>query len=184
MGGNPMKRLPVVRHLTADQAWAKYRACRHPIEKTRWHAIWLLLRTDQPRTPAHVAEVVGLSVITVRDVLKRWNDRGPGGLADGRRGNGAEPKLDAGQRAELLAALKMRPPDGGLWTGPKVAAHVRDRWGVRVWPQTGWRWLRDLGFTLQVPRPRHPKAASPGARRRWGKKPGPAAGPAAAGEPG
>jgi transposase len=33
-----MRRLPVVRHATANQARAKYRACRHPVEKTRWHA--------------------------------------------------------------------------------------------------------------------------------------------------
>jgi transposase len=179
-----MQRLPVIRHRTANQARAKYRACRHPVEKTRWHALWLLLRADHPRTPAQVAEVVGLSVITVREVLHRWNDCGPGGLADRRQGNGAKPRLSEGQRAELFAALKRRPSDGGLWTGPKVARYVRDRWGVRVCPQTGWQWLRDLGFTLQVPRPRHPKAAGRGARRRWGKKPPAAAGPAAAGEPG
>src|SRR5207248_10637328 len=130
-----------------------------------------------------VAEVVGLSVITVRDALKRWNERGPEGLTDGRKGNGTKPKLDADQRAELLAALKKRPPDGGLWGGPKVAAFVRDRWGVEVCPQTGWQWLRDLGFTLQVPRPSHPQSASPEARRQWGEKPPPAAGPAAAAEP-
>src|SRR5437868_472768 len=47
-----MKRLPVVRHLTANRARAKYRACRHPTERTRWHALRLLLRTDGARTPA------------------------------------------------------------------------------------------------------------------------------------
>jgi transposase len=164
-----MKRLPVERHLTANQARAKYRACRHPVEKTRWQAVWLLLRADHPRTPAQVAEVVGLSVITVRDVLHRWNAHGPGGLADRRKGNGAKPRLTAGQRAELFAALKGRPPDGGLWAGPKVARYVRERWAVRVCPQTGWQWLRDLGFTLQVPRPSHPRAADLSARRRWKK---------------
>ena len=164
-----MKRLPVVRHLTANQARGKYRACRHPVEKVRWHAVWLLLRSDEPRTPAQVAEVVGLSVITVRDVLHRWNGRGPGGLADGRKGNGAKPRLTAARRGELFAALNGRPPDGGLWTGPKVARYVRDRWGVRVCPQTGWQWLVDLGFTLQVPRPSHPKAADRPTRRRWEK---------------
>ena len=162
-----MKRLPVEGHLTADQARAEYRACRHAVEKTRWQAIWLLLRTDQPRTPAQVAEVVGLSVITVRDALKRWNERGPEGLTDGRKGNGTKPKLDADQRAELLAALKKRPPDGGLWTGPKVARYVADRWGVEVVPQTGWRWLVRLGFSLRVPRPRHPKAATAEQQRAW-----------------
>src|SRR5262245_44000300 len=108
-----MKRLPVVRHLTANQARAKYRACRHPVENVRWHALWLLLRTDEPRTPAQVAELVGLSVITVRHVLKRWNEAGPDGLADGRKGNGSAPKLAPAGRAELLVALGKRPPDGG-----------------------------------------------------------------------
>ncbi len=173
-----MQRLPVVRHLTANQARARYRSCRHPVEKVRWHAVWLLLRADQPRTPAQVAELVGLSVITARAVLHRWNADGPGGLIDRRKGNGSQPRLTEAQRAELFVALKRRPSDGGLWAGPKVAAHVRDRWGVEVWPQTGWRWLRDLGFTLRVPRPRHPTAAGPAARRRWGKRPATAAGPA------
>lgn len=164
-----MKRLPVVRHLSAERAGAEYRACEHPIEKTRWHAIWLLLRTDPVRTPAQVADLVGLSVITTRDVLKRWNEHGPDGLADGRKNNGSESKLDADQRARLLAALKKRPPDGGLWSGPKVAAFVRARWNVEICPQTGWKWLVDLGFTLQVPRPSHPQAAGPAAQRRWKK---------------
>ena len=90
-------------------------------------------------------------------------------LADGRKSNGSRPKLDADQRARLLAALKQRPPGGGLWSGPKVAAFVRQEWDVEVCPQTGWKWLVDLGFTLQVPRPSHPKAADPAARKRWKK---------------
>src|SRR4029079_1743985 len=122
-----MKRLPVERLLTASQARPRYRACRHPVEKTRWHAIWLLLRADEPRTPARVAELVGLSVITTRDLLKRWNEHGPEGLADGRKSNGSRPKLDAGRRARLLAALKKRPPDGGLGSGPKGPAFAPTR---------------------------------------------------------
>jgi transposase len=164
-----MHRLPVVRHRTARQAWAKYRACRHPVEKTRWHLVWLLLRADDPRTPAQAAAVVGVSVITARAVLRRWNADGPGGLADRRASNRGRPRLTDDQRAALFAALKTRPPDGGLWTGPKVAEYVRDRWRVRVAPQTGWRWLVALGFTLQVPRPAHPRAADAPTRRRWKK---------------
>lgn len=164
-----MKRLPVVRHLSAARAAAQYRACQHAVEKVRWHAIWLLLRTDPVRTPAQVADLVGLSVITTRAVLKRWNESGPGGLADGRKGNGSESKLTGDQRAKLLAALKRRPPDGGLWSGPKVVRYVRATWDIDICPQTGWKWLVDLGFTLQVPRPSHPKAADPTARNRWKK---------------
>jgi len=164
-----MHRLPVIRHRTPRQAWAKYRSCRHSGEKVHWHLVWLLLRTDEPRTPAQAAEVVGVSVITARTVLRRWNVDGPAGLADRRANNHGKPALTDAQRMALFAALKGRPPDGGLWSGPKVAAYVRDRWGVRVAPQTGWRWLRELGFTLQVPRPSHPRAADPAARARWKK---------------
>ncbi|HEY1377448.1 MAG TPA: winged helix-turn-helix domain-containing protein [Gemmataceae bacterium] len=164
-----MQRLPVIRHRTARQVWSKYRACRNPVEKTRWHLVWLLLRADEPRTPAQAAAVVGVSVITARAVLKRWNAGGPAGLTDRRANNGGKPALTDGQRRELFAALSKRPPDGGLWTGPKVARYVRDRWAVPAVPQTGWRWLRALGFTLQVPRPSHPRAADPATQRRWKK---------------
>lgn len=50
----------------------------------RWHAVWLLARTDEPRTPAQVAAVVGLSDITVRAVLHRRNAAGPDELTDRR----------------------------------------------------------------------------------------------------
>ena len=56
-----------------------------------------------------------------------------------------------------------------MWTGPKVARYVRHRWGIVIGPVTGWRWLRDLGFTLQVPRPSYPKSADPPTRRAWKK---------------
>ena len=92
---------------------------------------------------------------------------GPDGLADRRRDNGPAGTLTPVQQAELYQALQVESPDGGLWTGPKVARYVRDRWGVEVVPQTGWRWLNDLGFSLRVPRPRHPRAATLEQQRRW-----------------
>jgi transposase len=179
-----MHRLPVARHLTANQARAEYRACRHPVEKVRWHAIWLLLRADRPRTPARPAEAVGRSVVTVRDLLHRWSDCGPAGLTGRRASDRGRPRLSDDQRAEVFAAPEKRPPDGGLRSGPEVAAFVRDRWAVVVCPQTGWEWLKDLGFTPRVPRPRHPEAAGPAARRRRGKKPTGEAGPVEGEAPG
>lgn len=34
-----MDRIPFVRHLPVSKLRPKYRACRHPIERTRWHAL-------------------------------------------------------------------------------------------------------------------------------------------------
>lgn len=161
-------RLPIAPHLPPEEIARRYRACRRGVEKTHWQVLWLLTRPDDPRTPARAAAQVGLTPSWVRTLLKRWNAEGPAGLADRRLAtNGGRPTLSAEQQAALFEALQGRPDDGGLWTGPKVAAYACDRWGVVVRPKTGWRWLRQWGFTLQVPRPRHPKALSPAEQQVW-----------------
>jgi transposase len=173
-------RLPIVPHLTPDQIYRRYRACRTGVEKTHWHLIWLLTRPEQPLAPAQAAAAVGLTAVWARALLKRWNTEGPAGLGDRRRGAcGGRCKLTTDQRIDLWAALQQPPPDGGLWTGPKVAGYARDRWGVVVGKPTGWRWLRGLGFSPQVPRPRHPRAATAAEQRAWKRRPGRAPGRAA-----
>jgi transposase len=166
-------RLPIAPHLDPDEIARRYRTCRDGVERIHWQVLWLLTRTADPPTPAEVAARVGLTPAWVRTVLKRWNAEGPAGLADRRAArNGGRPKLSDEQQAALLEALQGRPPDGGLWTGPKVAAYVRDRWGAAVRPETGWRWLNRLGLSLQAPRPRNPGAATADERRRWKRCPG------------
>ncbi|HET6520472.1 MAG TPA: winged helix-turn-helix domain-containing protein, partial [Geminicoccaceae bacterium] len=92
---------------------------------------------------------------------RRYNERGPDGLADGRHANpGAAPLLDADGRAALDAALAQPPPEGGLWTCTKVAAWSAGRTGRETVPaQRGWVYLRRTGHSPQVPRPRHVRAA-------------------------
>ena len=165
-------RLPIAAHLSHDEIARRYRACRQGIEKTHWQVLWLLTRPEAPPTPAQVAVQVGLTPGWVRALLKRWNAEGSDGLADRRAANGGQPKLAPAQQAELFVALQQPPPDGGLWTGPKVAAFARGRWGVTICKQTGWEWLRELGFTLQVPRPRNPGAATEEQQRAWKRRHG------------
>jgi len=166
-------RLPVVLHLSPDEIARRYRTCRTGVEKTHWQILWLLTRTAEPPTPAQVASQVGLTPAWVRTILKRWNAQGPEGLADRRPlTNGGQSKLTAAQQTELFEALQGRPADGGLWSGPKVTAYVRDHFGVTVRPETGWRWLTRLGLSLQVPRPKNPRAASPEEQQVWKRRPG------------
>lgn len=161
-------RLPIVPHLPHEEIAQRYRSCRLGLEKTHWQVLWLLTRPDDPLTPAQAAAHVGLTPSWGRTLLKRYNADGPAGLADRRAmTNGGQSKLTPEQQAELFEVLQASPPDGGLWTGPKVAAFLRARGGVGGRVQTGWKWLRRLGFTLQVPRPRHPKALSPAEQQVW-----------------
>lgn len=162
-----MKRLAVAEHLSHEEIDRRYRGCADAAQKSRWHVLWLVTRPEQPLSATKAAQLVGFTPSWGRTLLKRYNAHGPDALSDGRRDNGADPKLSTEQQAELFTALQAEPPDHGLWSGPKVAAFVKDRFGVAVCPQTGWLWLRSLGFRLVVPRPRHPQAATPEQQRVW-----------------
>jgi hypothetical protein len=80
--------------------------------------------------------------------------------------------LDETQRLELASALEAPASaelGGGLWSGRKVAAWIKARTGKATRPQQGWVYLRQLGFGLRVPRPRHPHTASPEERAAFKK---------------
>lgn len=161
-------RLPIVLHLSPEQIYRGYRACRTGVEKTHRQLLWLLTRPEQPLAPAQAAARLGLTAVWARPILKRWSAEGPAGLADRRAGaNGGQSKLTTDQQIDLWAALRRSPPGGGLRTGPEVAAFVRDRWGVGACKQAGWGWLHGLGFSLRGPRPCHPGAATAAERQAW-----------------
>ena len=150
----------IVGHLSLRRLEARYRAAQDATEARHLQAIWLLA---QGRTVLEVAEVLALVPRWVTQLAARPNAVGPEALGDQRRHNGRTASL---LTPELLAALAERlkrpPEDGGLWSGPKVAAWMARHLGLaQVHPQRGWEALQRLGWSLQSPRPRHPRAATP-----------------------
>jgi transposase len=146
-------------HLTTDELYRRYRACRYPQEKLRWRALYLISGGELAN---HAARRVGRSSGWVSDLARRYNERGTAAVPDA-RGNvapGRRPRLDAEAARALDDALRATPADGGLWTAPKVAAWIEERTGTAVDASTAWRAMRRLGFTLQMPRPRHRAAAT------------------------
>ena len=108
-----------------------------------------------------VAAICGYGQRWIGVIVHRYNTTGPDGLGDHRGKNaGAKPLLDKEGEAVLKTVLAEPPADGGLWTGPKVAAWMSARLGRKVWPQRGWDYMKKIGHSLQMPRPRHAKAAS------------------------
>ena len=57
--------------------------------------------------------------------------------------------------------LQTPPGDEGKWTARQVAAWIEKTVGHPVNVVTGWNYLRHLQYTVQLPRPQHPQAASP-----------------------
>ena len=148
----------LVAHLSTAELGQHYRAARQPIARSHLQIVWLL---SQGRSEREVAAVTGYGERWITEVVRRYNAEGASGLGDQRTKNtGARPLLSHEDEAALRDTLAEPPADGGLWTGPKVAAWMTARLGRKIWPQRGWDYLKKLGYSSQVPRPRHAKAAS------------------------
>ena len=147
-------RLPA--HLGPDDIERRYRRARDPVARSHWQIVWLLARGEPP---AAVAGATGYSVPWIYEVARRYREGGPDALGDRRHANpGAPPLLAPARQEALRAALGGPAPDGGLWTGRKVAAWMARELGRPVGEQRGWEWLRRLGFSPQRPRPREARA--------------------------
>lgn len=143
-------------HLPVDESERRYRRARDPVERSHGQIVWLLARGE---ATAAVARVTGYAGNWVREIAKRDREGGPGALGDRRHANpGAPPLPSAAQQEELRAALGGPAPDGGPWTGRRVAAWIAARVGRPVGEQRGWEYLRRLGLPLQRPRPRETRA--------------------------
>lgn len=147
------KRVTVQTQLTTEELHERYRSATDVVERTHWHILWLI---KEGRTPGEIASMLGYTARWVRTIVQRWNKEGEQGIRDQRLIQpGAPCLLTTEQQQELDEALDQPPADGGLWSGPKVAAWMAQRLGRPVDPRRGWDYLQRLGRSTRVPRPQH-----------------------------
>jgi transposase len=147
------KRVIVQTELTTEELHGRYRSATKTVERTHWQILWLM---KEGHTPDETASMLGYTPRWVRTIVQRWNTAGEPGIRDQRLTQpGAPGLLTAEQQQELDHALDQPPADGGLWSGPKVAAWMQERLGRPVDPRRGWDYLQRLGRSTHVPRPQH-----------------------------
>lgn len=146
--------------LTVEELEERFRAAKDVVERSHCQAIWLLAKGH---STAEVAQIVALTPRWVNKLARRYEAEGADALGDRRRRNaGARPLLSGDDLEALRERLKSPPEDGGIWSGPKVARWIAARLGlVHVHAPRGWEALRKIGWSIQVPRPRNPRAAPP-----------------------
>jgi transposase len=147
------KRVTVNTELTTEELHNRYRSVSDAVERTHWHILWLI---KEGHTPDEVACMLGYTARWVRTIVGRFNQAGEQAILDHRRMlPGARPLLSLEQQQDLDQTLSQPPADGGLWSGPKVAAWMQERLGRPVDKRRGWEYLQRLGYSTHVPRPQH-----------------------------
>lgn len=146
-------------HFSNEELKESYRLSSDKVESRRWHLLWLI---GEKWTIKEAAVVVGLNYNYALDIVKDYNARGKEAVTNRHKGRKPGEKrtalLKQAELAELKERLKTPPPDGGIWTGPKVAHWIAQKTGrEKVWPQRGWDYLKKFRYSLKVPRPRHQK---------------------------
>src|SRR5262245_24039484 len=117
----PRPRLQLMPHLTYPELTMRFRRCRDGRQKARWQALWLLSRPHHPYSADQAAAVVGLTADAIRKLVHRYNARGPAAVERNGGCQGRTPRLAEVQQEQLQGELLGPAPDGGLWTGPKLA---------------------------------------------------------------
>jgi transposase len=131
-------------------------------------------KVSESRSPADVADFLGVHVETVRKWVRAHRAAGDGGLA-GKPHPGRKPFLTADQERQVLGWLADRPTAHGfrtdLWTARRVAELIRRRLGVEYHPGYLREWLAKRGYSPQKParraRERKPEAIDRWVREDW-----------------
>src|SRR3974390_1070784 len=152
--------MTTLQHLTVPELETRFRSSKDVVEQSDCQVIWLVARGHRA---AGVADLTALTPRWVSKLSRRYEEGGIGALGDQRaRVNGAKPLLSREDLEALRERLESPPDDGGLWSGPKVARWMASRLGLsHVHAPRGWEALKKLGWSLQAPRPKNPKAATP-----------------------
>lgn len=118
-----------------------------------------------------VAARVSMKRRTVHEILRRFDERGINGK-DSIKQTGQPFHLKLEQRKDLAKRLQRGPPnnESGLWTTKEVRAFIKERYDVEYTNTHVWEILKAGGFSLQKPRNRHYKAATPQAKADFKKK--------------
>lgn len=162
------RQIKLTTNLSVEELERQYRHASEGMERTHWQIIWLLAQGH----PAYqVAKMTGYSAYWVGHIARRFNDEGEEGLVNHRKQSHPSPfaLLAPHEFNALRTALDEPAPQGDVWNSRTVAAWLSQRAGRPVSVHTAWTYLRKIGWTSQVPRPRHVKAADAAAQDAFKK---------------
>jgi transposase len=148
-------------HFSSDELKEKYLKSKDSVEARRWHLLW---KVSQGWTIKNSALAVGYSYPYAQKIINRYNQNGGEGVRNRQNKTsnhvrGKKRLLSQSQLEKLTRAIENKPPDGGIWTGTKVARWMeKETAREKVWNQRGWDYLKKCNYSWQSPRPANKKA--------------------------
>ena len=129
------------------------------------------IRRKEGESIDDIASGLSMPRRTVHETLRRIDERGIAGK-DSIRQTGRPASLAPKQRKDLARHLLRGPSNNpsGLWTTKEVRQFIKERYEVEYHKCYVWELLRAGGFSLQKPRNRNYRAASPEEQTRFKKK--------------
>src|SRR4051812_29100138 len=126
-------------HLSPAELGQRYRAARSPVERSHLQIVWLLSRG---RSEREVAQVTGYGRRWVGEVARRYDEGGPDGLGDRRRGNAGATLASWASRSRLCAnsspSLTSRTGPAPRSTGSPANTSTACAGGSTTARTTGW----------------------------------------------
>ena len=120
------------------------------------HRLHGVLLVAQGLSCREVARLLGDAPRTVAYWVRRFEEEGLAGLAEGER-PGRPRRLSKEQLEEVSGVLRKSPVDFGLsanlWDGKTLSEFVAKRCGITLGVRQSQRLFRQLGFRLRKPRP-------------------------------
>ena len=150
------RQITIKPHATVDELFARYRGATDPVAIRQLHVVWL---AASGKSSAQICEVTGFSRDWVFKIIARYNEGEPDAMRDGRANNGGHGRILSDEQMEMLRTrLESPPPDGGLWTSPKIAAWLTEVVERDIHFKLAWDYMKRLGYSLKRPRPAHEKS--------------------------
>ena len=148
-------RHPTFQH-QADDFWAIYKGSTCAVERRRSQLLALLC---EGKSYAEVLAITQYSYQGADKIVDAYASHGLEGIKDQRHGNRGAPTLLSDADLLLLAqTVRADTLEGGVWNGNRVQAWVKTTLQKDLYLGRCYEFLDAVGYSQQVPRPRHVEA--------------------------
>ena len=148
-------RQPTFQHAAAD-FWKIYKQSTCAVERRRSQLLALLA---EGRPYPEVLAITQYSYQGADKIVDRYVEHGLESLKDQRHGNRGAPTLLSDAELLLLAqTMRADIAEGGVWNGNRVQAWIKTTLQKDLYLGRCYEVLDAVGYSQQVPRPRHVEA--------------------------